>query len=257
LIKRFPCEDSSASTSTPRRQGPRLRSPPALPSGAGEAWLEVDLVAFPVDYLTGTTPERYAGQSLCRRDDRGNPSPLDVGRLRDSRKPHQPRPELRVLCGDCGCSGRESADSRRDLGIVPTAPDRHGGSFAARRFRRPWIFEIRDLWPVRQPPWLASADGWAYRMLERAAHAYASRAGSVIVPTPGLQRAAYAARMLASHPRIAAGRRTTIAKTLPCASESGLSSKWQIRASLRTSAHLGYRTGSTACSMHRNRRGRK
>jgi len=63
---------------------------------------------------------------------------------------------------------------------------------AASRFRRPWIFEIRDLWPESAVAvgWL-SADGRAYRLLDRTARAYASGASSVIVPTPGLERSAY------------------------------------------------------------------
>jgi glycosyltransferase involved in cell wall biosynthesis len=75
----------------------------------------------------------------------------------------------------------------------PPLPIGTVGVITAKRFRRPWVFEIRDLWPESAVAvgWL-SANGHVYRLLERAARDYASRATSVIVPTPGLERAAYA-----------------------------------------------------------------
>jgi glycosyltransferase involved in cell wall biosynthesis len=62
------------------------------------------------------------------------------------------------------------------------------GPLLARRFRAPWLLEVRDIWPESAAAvgWL-SGDGAAYRMLDRLARSVTRRAAVVIVPTPGLE----------------------------------------------------------------------
>ena len=62
------------------------------------------------------------------------------------------------------------------------------GPLLGRRFRRPWLLEVRDIWPES-----AVSVGWlrresaAYSTLERVAHRVTAAADAVIVPTPGLE----------------------------------------------------------------------
>ena len=62
------------------------------------------------------------------------------------------------------------------------------GPLLARRFRCPWVLEVRDIWPES-----AVSVGWlregslAYKMLERVAHRATRNADMVLVPTPGLE----------------------------------------------------------------------
>ena len=69
----------------------------------------------------------------------------------------------------------------------PPLPVGSVGELLAARFRRPWVFEVRDLWPES-----AVSVGWldeetlVYRALDRLARRCARRAHAAIVPTPGL-----------------------------------------------------------------------
>ena len=69
----------------------------------------------------------------------------------------------------------------------PPLPVAALGPLLARRYRAPWLLEVRDIWPES-----AVSVGWldrssrAYRMLLRLAEGTTSRASAVIVPTPGL-----------------------------------------------------------------------
>ena len=62
------------------------------------------------------------------------------------------------------------------------------GPFLAWRFRRPWLLEVRDIWPESAVSvgWLRP-EGGVYRMLERLAHYTTRSADLVLVPTPGLE----------------------------------------------------------------------
>jgi colanic acid biosynthesis glycosyl transferase WcaI len=154
---------------------------------------EVDLVACPVDYLTGTTPKPYAGRPYVAETIAGIRHHWTWGasNIHDSRF-HRAVNYLSFAGTACA---RALTLPIPDVIWASSPPLTIGtvGAITAKRFRRPWVFEIRDLWPES-----AAAVGWlsagsrVYRLLERAAHDYASRATSVIVPTPGLERAAYA-----------------------------------------------------------------
>jgi colanic acid biosynthesis glycosyl transferase WcaI len=152
----------------------------------------VDLVACPVDYLTGTTPEPYAGRLYVSETISGirhhwmwGASNIHRSRLRRA---------LNYVSFAATAGARSVSLPRPDViwASSPPLPLGTVGALAAKRYRRPWLFEIRDLWPESAAAvgWLAP-DGRAYRLLERAAHAYASGAASVIVPTPGLEQVAY------------------------------------------------------------------
>ena len=62
------------------------------------------------------------------------------------------------------------------------------GPLLARRFRCPWVLEVRDIWPESAVSvgWLQQGS-FAYKMLERIAHRTTSHADMVLVPTPALE----------------------------------------------------------------------
>jgi len=79
---------------------------------------------------------------------------------------------------------------RPDVVLVssPPLPVAGLGPLLARRFDRPWLLEVRDIWPESAVSvgWLSS-DGLAYRALANFARSVTRRAAVVIVPTPGLE----------------------------------------------------------------------
>ena len=87
-------------------------------------------------------------------------------------------------------SARALVLPRPDVVLVssPPLPVAGLGPLLARRFRCPWLLEVRDVWPESAVSvgWLRS-DGVAYRLLERFARSATRRAPIVIVPTPGLE----------------------------------------------------------------------
>lgn len=152
----------------------------------------VDLVSCPVDYLTGTVPERYAGRLYVHEVIDG----IDHHWTWGASGIHHSRlgRALNYVTFAATAAARALTLGRPSVVWASSPPLPIGvvGELAARRFRVPWIFEIRDLWPES-----AASVGWldpasvAYRLLERAAHRFASRADTVIVPTPMLERDAY------------------------------------------------------------------
>jgi colanic acid biosynthesis glycosyl transferase WcaI len=153
----------------------------------------VDLVSCPVDYLTGATPERYARRLYTGETIDGirHHWMWGAGSIHRSRLNRV----LNYVSFAATATGRSLSLPRPDViwASSPPLPLGGVGALAARRYRRPWLFEIRDLWPESAAAvgWLGSSGG-LYRLLERVAHRYASGAWSVIVPTPGLEPFAYA-----------------------------------------------------------------
>jgi glycosyltransferase involved in cell wall biosynthesis len=157
---------------------------------ARRGW-DVDLVSCPVDYLTGSTPKRYARPYVREMiDGVRHHWTWGASNIHKSRA----RRALNYLTFATTASARSLTLPRPDViwASSPPLPIGAVGAMAAKRYRRPWVFEIRDLWPESAVAvgWL-SADGQAYRLLESAAHRFASGAASVIVPTPGLEPLAY------------------------------------------------------------------
>jgi glycosyltransferase involved in cell wall biosynthesis len=147
----------------------------------------VDLVSTPLNYMTGAVPSEYRGR-LYRRESIDGVMHHWVwasGRIHES----PPRRALNYLTFAGNAALRGSLLPRPDVVMASSPPLTAGmtGPVLARRFRCPWVLEVRDAWPES-----AVSVGWVsegsvlYRALERVAHHLASTAASVIVPTPGL-----------------------------------------------------------------------
>ena len=148
----------------------------------------VDLVSTPRNYMSGEMPDRYRRQGLVTEKIDGIDhhwvwSPGGIHRSRVSRAANYgafalasalraltlPRPDVVMI-------------SSPPLTLAPLGP------LLARRFRCPWILEVRDIWPES-----AVSVGWlrpesaAYRGLEAVARRTTERADLVLIPTPGLE----------------------------------------------------------------------
>jgi colanic acid biosynthesis glycosyl transferase WcaI len=148
---------------------------------------DVDLISTPINYMRGTVPERYAGRPYIREVIDGvthhwvwaSPS---VHRSRGHRA-------MNYATFATAAAIRGATLPRPDIiwASSPPLPVGSVGELLAKRFRRPWVLEVRDLWPES-----AVSVGWLreetqlYRALDRLARRYARRAGAVLVPTPGL-----------------------------------------------------------------------
>jgi putative colanic acid biosynthesis glycosyltransferase WcaI len=147
----------------------------------------VDLIATPINYMQGTVPERYAGKPYVREVIGGvvhhwvwASSGLHSSRARRA---------LNYTTFATTAAIRASTLARPDViwASSPPLPIGTLGELLAKRFRRPWMLEVRDLWPES-----AASVGWLeeesliYKALERLARRYATRADAVLVPTPGL-----------------------------------------------------------------------
>lgn len=148
---------------------------------------DVDLIATPINYMQGTVPERYAGRPYVREVIEG----VVHHWVWASTGLHRSR-ALRALnyaTFAAAAAIRGSTLARPDViwASSPPLPIGTLGELLAKRFRRPWMLEVRDLWPES-----AVSVGWLeeetliYRALERLARRYATQADAVIVPTPGL-----------------------------------------------------------------------
>ena len=147
----------------------------------------VDLVSTPLNYMTGDVPPRYAGRPYVREEIDGivHHWVWASGKIHGSRA----RRALNYLTFVLSSGLRAGTLRRPDVVYASSPPLPVGtlGALLAKRYRRPWILEIRDVWPESAVSvgWL-SEDSLAYRMLERMAHHHATTADAVIVPTPGL-----------------------------------------------------------------------
>jgi colanic acid biosynthesis glycosyl transferase WcaI len=147
----------------------------------------VDLVSTPINYMTGIVPARYAGKPYTRDviDGIHHHWVWASGRIHGS----HPRRALNYVTFATAAALRASTLRRPDviLASSPPLPVATLGALLAKRFRRPWVLEVRDIWPESAVSvgWL-SEESFAYRALERIAHHSASTADAAIVPTPGL-----------------------------------------------------------------------
>jgi putative colanic acid biosynthesis glycosyltransferase WcaI len=148
---------------------------------------DVDLIATPINYMLGTVPERYAGRPYVREVIDG----VVHHWVWASRGLHRSRAHRAMNYATFAATAaiRGSTLARPDViwASSPPLPIGTLGELLAKRFRRPWMLEVRDLWPES-----AVSVGWLeeetliYRALERLARRSATRADAVIVPTPGL-----------------------------------------------------------------------
>jgi colanic acid biosynthesis glycosyl transferase WcaI len=147
----------------------------------------VDLIATPINYMQGTVPERYAGKPYVREVIGGvvHHWVWASSGLHSSRA-HR---ALNYTTFAAAAAIRGSTLARPDViwASSPPLPIGTLGELLAKRFRRPWMLEVRDLWPES-----AASVGWLeeesliYKALDRLARRYATRADAVLVPTPGL-----------------------------------------------------------------------
>ena len=153
---------------------------------ARRGW-DVDLISTPINYMRGTRPKRYARTPYVREVIDGVVhhwvwASSGVHRSRGHRA-------LNYATFAASAAIRGATLPRPDViwASSPPLPVGTVGELLAARFRRPWVFEVRDLWPES-----AASVGWlgeetlVYRALDRVARRYARRAAAAIVPTPGL-----------------------------------------------------------------------
>lgn len=153
---------------------------------ARRGW-DVDLISTPINYMRGTRPERYARRPYVREVIDG----VVHHWVWASSGVHRSRAHRAANYATFAAAAaiRGATLPRPDViwASSPPLPVGGVGELLAARFRRPWVFEVRDLWPES-----AASVGWLdeetplYRALDRLAHRYARRAGGAIVPTPGL-----------------------------------------------------------------------
>ncbi len=147
----------------------------------------VDLVSSPINYMTGTAPEPYASRSYLVEEIDG----IQHHWVRATGDVHRSKRRrlANYLSFASAAAIRASMLPRPDIVWASSPPLTVAsvGMLLARRFRRPWIYEVRDLWPES-----AASVGWVaeeslpYRVAMHRARRYASHAAAVIVPTPGL-----------------------------------------------------------------------
>jgi colanic acid biosynthesis glycosyl transferase WcaI len=148
---------------------------------------DVDLISTPINYMRGTVPDRYAGRPYVREVIDGVVhhwvwASSSVHRSRGHRA-------MNYATFATAAAVRGATLPRPDLiwASSPPLPVGTVGELLAKRFRRPWLLEVRDLWPES-----AVSVGWLreetrlYRALDRVARRYARNAEAVLVPTPGL-----------------------------------------------------------------------
>jgi colanic acid biosynthesis glycosyl transferase WcaI len=153
---------------------------------ARRGW-HVDLVSTPINYMHGTVPERYAGKPYVREEIDG----IVHHWVWASASLHKSRGHRAANYATFASAAalRGLTLPRPDViwASSPPLPVGTVGEVLSKRFRRPWILEVRDLWPESAVSvgWLAE-DTLVYRALDRLARHTTSTAGSVLVPSPGL-----------------------------------------------------------------------
>jgi glycosyltransferase involved in cell wall biosynthesis len=148
---------------------------------------QVDLISTPINYMRGTRPERYARRPYVREVIDG----VVHHWVWASAGVHRSRAHRAANYATFAAAAaiRGASLPRPDViwASSPPLPVGGVGELLAARFRRPWLFEVRDLWPES-----AASVGWLdeetvlYRVLDRLARRYARRADGALVPTPGL-----------------------------------------------------------------------
>ncbi|MCW2925942.1 MAG: putative glycosyltransferase [Thermoleophilia bacterium] len=148
---------------------------------------DVDLVSSPINYMDGSVPERYAGRRYVREEIDGIVHHW-VRATDDVHRSFRRRARNYVTFA-AAATLRGSRLPRPDVVWASSPPlsVASAGRALARRHRRPFVLEVRDLWPESAAAvGLLSEESRAYRVIDRFARAYASAAAGTIVPTPGL-----------------------------------------------------------------------
>lgn len=147
---------------------------------------QIDLVSTAVNYLTGEMPPAYRGRPYVREmiDGIVHHWVYAPGRIHAS----VARRALNYAAFAAAAALRAMTLPRPDViwASSPPLPVATLGEVLALRFRRPWIYEVRDLWPEA-----ALAVGWLeegstlHRLLDGVARRAATRADAVVVSSPG------------------------------------------------------------------------
>ena len=149
----------------------------------------VDLIATPINYMTGDVPPQYERRPYVHEIVDG----IDMHWVWASRQIHasQRRRATNYATFFLTALARAATLPTPDIVLVssPPLPVAALGPMLSLRFRRaPWLLEVRDIWPES-----AVSVGWLeetsvlYRTLLRVARYATHRAHAVIVPTPGLK----------------------------------------------------------------------
>ena len=147
----------------------------------------VDLVSSPINYMHGAAPEGYSGRWYRREVIDG----VTHHWVRASEDVHRnmKRRALNYVTFAMTATAFASTLPRPDViwASSPPLSVASVGRALSRRFRRPWVFEVRDLWPeTASSAGLLDENTRLYRLVDRFARTYASKADGVLVPTPGL-----------------------------------------------------------------------
>ena len=148
---------------------------------------DIDLVSSPINYMDGTVPERYAGERYVREEIDG----IVHHWVRASDDVHRSfrRRARNYVTFAANATLRGARLPRPDVVWASSPPlsVASAGRMVARRHRRPFVLEVRDLWPESAAAvGLLREESRLYRLIDRFARAYASAAACTIVPTPGL-----------------------------------------------------------------------
>lgn len=148
---------------------------------------QVDLISTPINYMTGVAPPRYAGRVYVREEIDGitHHWVFATGSIHGSKL----RRALNYVTFAASATLRGLTLRRPDVVYAssPPLPVAGVGRVLAARHRRPWVLEVRDIWPES-----AVSVGWLtpesrlYRVLDRLARHLTLTAPAVVVPTPGL-----------------------------------------------------------------------
>jgi hypothetical protein len=148
---------------------------------------DVDLVSSPINYMDGSVPEQYAGRRYVREEIDGITHHW-VRATDDVHRSFRRRARNYVTFAK-NATLRGMRLPRPDVVWASSPPlsVASAGRWIARWHRRPWVLEVRDLWPESAAAvGLLRAGTLPYRVIDRFARSYASSARGVIVPTPGL-----------------------------------------------------------------------
>lgn len=148
---------------------------------------QVDLISTPINYMTGVAPPQYSGRAYVREEIDGitHHWVFATGRIHGSKV----RRALNYASFAAAATLRGLTLKRPDVVYASSPPLPVGavGRIVAARHRRPWVLEVRDIWPES-----AVSVGWLtpesrlYRVLDKLARHLTLTAPAVVVPTPGL-----------------------------------------------------------------------
>ncbi|MBC7643953.1 MAG: glycosyltransferase family 4 protein [Thermoleophilia bacterium] len=147
---------------------------------------DVDLVSSPINYMHGEVPTEYRGANRLQTEVIDGITHHWVRATGNVHKNMKWR-ALNYVTFAVTSLVRGGTLPRPDViwASSPPLSIASVGRALARRFGRPWVFEVRDLWPeTASAAGLLGEDTALYRTIDRLARTYAREADGVLVPTP-------------------------------------------------------------------------